>query len=202
MTNPIAREPDEAMIEAGKRAWHDWENGIPQQHTLGECVQCIYLAMEAARAPTKGRETALPASELIDRIKQMKADRHYMGGDSDGVDVLLDDLWAFLEKPALASPTPRDTLEDEEVAVERVAIALCIANNKSAGQFKAYDFARAAIAALNSTQQATRESDREALLNDIGVMMSEFVDNWPNPKRVETALALIAKTFREALNGK
>jgi hypothetical protein len=38
------------------------------------------------------------------------------------------------------------------------------------------------------------------VLDGIGVMMSEFVDNWPNPKRVETALALIAKTLRAALD--
>jgi hypothetical protein len=30
-------------------------------------------------------------------------------------------------------------------------------------------------------------------------MMSEFVDNWPQPKKVSTALALIAKTLRAAL---
>jgi hypothetical protein len=38
------------------------------------------------------------------------------------------------------------------------------------------------------------------LLNDIAVMMSEFVDNWPQPKKVSTALALIAKTLRTTLN--
>ncbi len=31
-------------------------------------------------------------------------------------------------------------------------------------------------------------------------MMSEFVDNWPEPKKVSTALALIAKTMRAALD--
>lgn len=40
----------------------------------------------------------------------------------------------------------------------------------------------------------------EAVLDDIAVMMSEFVDNWPQPKRVSTALALIAKTLRAALS--
>jgi hypothetical protein len=40
----------------------------------------------------------------------------------------------------------------------------------------------------------------ERLLNDIAAMMGEFVDNWPNPKKVSTALALIAKTMRSALN--
>lgn len=39
-----------------------------------------------------------------------------------------------------------------------------------------------------------------ALLNDIAAMMSEFVDNWPQPKKVSTALALIAKTLRAALD--
>jgi hypothetical protein len=38
------------------------------------------------------------------------------------------------------------------------------------------------------------------MLNDIAVMMSEFVDNWPQPKRVDTALKLIAKTLRAALD--
>ena len=36
-------------------------------------------------------------------------------------------------------------------------------------------------------------------LKSIAVMMSEFVDNWPEPKRVETALKLIAKTMRHAV---
>lgn len=38
-----------------------------------------------------------------------------------------------------------------------------------------------------------------SILTDIGVMMSEFVDNWPKPKQIGTALALIAKTLRAAL---
>ena len=41
---------------------------------------------------------------------------------------------------------------------------------------------------------------RIEVLNDIGVMMSEFVDNWPEPKRIDTALKLIAKALRAALN--
>lgn len=40
----------------------------------------------------------------------------------------------------------------------------------------------------------------EDVLLDISVMMTEFVDNWPEPKRISTALALIAKTLRAALN--
>jgi hypothetical protein len=40
----------------------------------------------------------------------------------------------------------------------------------------------------------------QATLNDIATMMSEFVDNWPTPKKVSTALALIAKTIRAALD--
>ena len=38
------------------------------------------------------------------------------------------------------------------------------------------------------------------VLNDIAAMMSEFVDNWPEPKKVSTALALVAKTIRAALD--
>ena len=44
--------------------------------------------------------------------------------------------------------------------------------------------------------------ERDELLNDIAVMMSEFVDNWPQPKKVSTALALISKTLRTALGDK
>ena len=40
------------------------------------------------------------------------------------------------------------------------------------------------------------------VLNDIAVMMSEFVDKWPNPKKFSTSLALIAKTMRAALTGR
>lgn len=35
-----------------------------------------------------------------------------------------------------------------------------------------------------------------AALERIAAMMGEFVDNWPHPKRFETALTLIAKTLR------
>lgn len=38
------------------------------------------------------------------------------------------------------------------------------------------------------------------LLADIAAMMGEFVDNWPQPKRVSTALKLIAKTIRTLLD--
>jgi hypothetical protein len=41
--------------------------------------------------------------------------------------------------------------------------------------------------------------NKSEVLADIAVMMSEFVDNWPNPKRIDTALALIAKTLRVPL---
>ena len=39
------------------------------------------------------------------------------------------------------------------------------------------------------------KADRYNLLNDIAVMMSKHVDNWPEPKQVKTALALISKTL-------
>jgi hypothetical protein len=45
----------------------------------------------------------------------------------------------------------------------------------------------------------SKEAVERALLGDIADMMTEFVDNWPNPKKVSTALALIAKTMRAAL---
>lgn len=54
--------------------------------------------------------------------------------------------------------------------------------------------------ATNARLIRERDEVREATLNDIAVMMSEFVDNWPNPKKVSTALALIAKTMRIALD--
>lgn len=37
-------------------------------------------------------------------------------------------------------------------------------------------------------------------LDAIAVMMGEFVDNWPNPKRFDTALKLVAKTIRILLD--
>lgn len=48
-------------------------------------------------------------------------------------------------------------------------------------------------------RQPTIAAD-EGLLNDIAEMMGEFVDNWPKPKRVSTALKLVAKTMRAALD--
>ena len=53
---------------------------------------------------------------------------------------------------------------------------------------------------ITRLQAALKQREADTL-NDIAVMMSEFVDNWPQPKRVETAFALIAKTLREALHG-
>ena len=41
--------------------------------------------------------------------------------------------------------------------------------------------------------------ERETL-DAIAAMMSEFVDNWPQPKKVKIALALVAKTMRAALD--
>lgn len=43
-------------------------------------------------------------------------------------------------------------------------------------------------------------AETETVLNGIAAMMGEFVDNWPNPKRIDTAIALIGKTLRSALN--
>ncbi len=53
---------------------------------------------------------------------------------------------------------------------------------------------------LSQPPIASTSDAREAVLNDIAVMMSEFVDNWPEPKKIDTALALIAKTMRAALD--
>lgn len=106
---------------------------------------------------TKDRETASPVSEERQLVRNILYTRFPTEVHADILRAAADEIVA-----ALASPTPPDTLEDDEVAVERVAIALCIAHNNSAGRFKAYDFARAAIAALNATQQPTRETDQEA----------------------------------------
>jgi len=57
---------------------------------------------------------------------------------------------------------------------------------------------RPRLKALSADADRLSQSD---LLEEIALMMSEFVDNWPNPKRIGTALALIAKTLREALHG-
>lgn len=42
--------------------------------------------------------------------------------------------------------------------------------------------------------------DEAKVLADIAAMMSEHVENWPNPRRISTALALIDKTLAAALN--
>lgn len=47
--------------------------------------------------------------------------------------------------------------------------------------------------------EAERAADKARALEAIAEMMGEFVDNWPQPKRVGTALKLIAKTMRAAL---
>lgn len=56
----------------------------------------------------------------------------------------------------------------------------------------------AALEAERAVIASTRPDS--ALLADIAEMMGEFVDNWPEPKRVDTALKLIAKTMRSALD--
>lgn len=48
-----------------------------------------------------------------------------------------------------------------------------------------------------TTNSQARERE---LLGQIATTMGEFVDNWPQPKRVDTALKLIAKTMRTLLN--
>jgi hypothetical protein len=72
------------------------------------------------------------------------------------------------------------------------------------GETVAVDLPPEAISGLAlAMHQAAMNSDvveRDELLNDIAVMMSEFVDNWPQPKKVKTALALVAKTLRAALD--
>lgn len=58
----------------------------------------------------------------------------------------------------------------------------------------------AATLTPSETRESIRGEMREEVLNDIAAMMSEFVDNWPQPKKLSTALALIAKTMRVALD--
>lgn len=67
---------------------------------------------------------------------------------------------------------------------------------------EAFEHLLADIAALTTpSDRASGQGDRDAeLLADIAAMMSEFVDNWPQPKKVSTALALIAKTMRTLLD--
>lgn len=63
------------------------------------------------------------------------------------------------------------------------------------------DALRDAVNAYDSALSSTTWQGIEGeILDDIANMMTEFVDNWPNPKKVSTALALIAKTMRAALN--
>jgi hypothetical protein len=47
---------------------------------------------------------------------------------------------------------------------------------------------------------AELEARENAVLGDISDMMSEFVENWPAPKKVSTAIKLIAKTLRANWN--
>lgn len=42
----------------------------------------------------------------------------------------------------------------------------------------------------------TEPLSETAALERVAAMMGEFVDNWPQPKRFHTALALVAKTLR------
>lgn len=43
------------------------------------------------------------------------------------------------------------------------------------------------------------KEDRENLLSDLAIMMSKHVENWPEPKRFSTAIALLDKILSEAL---
>jgi hypothetical protein len=142
MTNPIAREPDEAMAlrvlaqrerDLGFTAYADWlDAGCPAsfewpypQEKLDE-ILFYARAMEA----TKDRETASPASEaFIDAVQsaQTKLDdlRASLNGDAFGgsrLSIFATDLEALLSAacraPTAASPTPRDTLADPDDLVQ------------------------------------------------------------------------------------
>ena len=56
-----------------------------------------------------------------------------------------------------------------------------------------YSAMRAAAPTPPSDAVSNDVVERVAVLDGIAVMMSEFVENWPEPKRIETALELVAK---------
>jgi hypothetical protein len=139
MTNPIAREPDEVMIEARDAlqammdAWFDYHDAHsltqPVTGAAGNAFDRALMARDkldatlAARTPTKDRETASPASEaFIDAVQsaQTKLDdlRASLNGDAfkgARLSIFATDLEALLSAacraPTAASPTPRDTLD-------------------------------------------------------------------------------------------
>jgi hypothetical protein len=45
--------------------------------------------------------------------------------------------------------------------------------------------------------QAARVAELEAIMEAISTMMAGIIVNWPQPKKLQTALRLIAKTFGE-----
>jgi len=59
-------------------------------------------------------------------------------------------------------------------------------------------------AAITAAEQRGAERERgkveQALIEELAIVMSEFVDNWPEHKKVSTSLALLAKTMRAALD--
>jgi hypothetical protein len=175
-TNPIAREPDEAMIEAGTNAaWGHLDLCNHRQSGVNRAVEAIYLAMEAARAPTKDRETASPASEaFIGAVQsaQTKLDdlRTSLNGDPFGgsrLSIFATDLEALLfaacRAPTAASPAPRDTLVEAAQALLKQWESYLDSdlNQMNAHDILVrYDLWKALDAALNSTQQPTdRETD-------------------------------------------
>ena len=82
--------------------------------------------------------------------------------------------------------------EDEQLVKQK----WCEWEDDRAKAIRTAHFVIRALGGWGSVATAVSEAD---VLNDIGVMMSEFVDNWPQPKRLDTALALVAKTLRAAI---
>jgi hypothetical protein len=159
-----------------------------------------------------GEETKLLPCPFCGGPAMLKEDISYKTGKPTGLwwvqcdpcDTFPDACWHKPKDEAVAAwntRTPAPTSGVTEAMIE-AGIAACLAS-----PWFDFDIDEAGlrqsglVPAIYLAMSAARPAvDEGVVLNDIAVMMSEFVDNWPNPKRLKTALALIAKTLRNALD--
>ena len=164
-------EVTEAMCSAGRDVQRTWTHDL----LTSSRFRAIYLAMEAARIPAPAPDD--PSCNLCLDLNT---------SCPDGCDL--------------------DARAPDDVVEELMLVRNCIGDLRN-GFAKSVDPARWVEQALATFDKAlsaipipaTGEVERETL-DVIAAMMSEFVDNWPQPKKVKTALALVAKTMRAALD--
>lgn len=117
---------------------------------------------------------------------------------------MTDDL---VERAAHAANIERTNMTEEQPIITQSDVELWRAGNAAALDAAGYvmdaeQCRQGQFDDLEPAKEFQREiaRQRRATLTAIEEMMEEFVTNWPKPKKMKTALALIAKVIRAAIN--